>query len=176
MQLEDYGRRIVLDLPFHHGVALTADALQHGGFHIGARINVRDELARWITTSGITSCSSSGHRRPRSTSSWRISGRGRRCRSRSPSTSSPTGRRSSLLPSHARRWSTTPPGVGPIRGWRPWLPARQNVWRARWTISTVAAALDANSIHPTAGRSTCRAEIASTDQRLSRREKGLTCH
>ena len=48
MQLEDYGRRIVLDLPFHHGVALTADALQHGGFHIGARINVRDELKRTL--------------------------------------------------------------------------------------------------------------------------------
>jgi len=48
MQLEDYGRRLVLDLPFHRGVALTADALHHGGFQIVARVNVRDELKRTL--------------------------------------------------------------------------------------------------------------------------------
>jgi uncharacterized protein (DUF302 family) len=48
MHLEDYGRRIVLDLPFDRAAALAAGALSDAGFHIVARVNVREELKRTL--------------------------------------------------------------------------------------------------------------------------------
>jgi uncharacterized protein (DUF302 family) len=48
MHLEDYGRRIVLDMPFDRGAALVADVLHQGGFHVVARVNVREELKRTL--------------------------------------------------------------------------------------------------------------------------------
>jgi uncharacterized protein (DUF302 family) len=46
MHVEDYGRRLVLDMPFDRGVAATIDALHNAGFDVVARIDVRHELRR----------------------------------------------------------------------------------------------------------------------------------
>jgi uncharacterized protein (DUF302 family) len=44
--MEDYGRRISLDIPFEQAVAQTSRALHAEGFDVIATIDVRDYLAR----------------------------------------------------------------------------------------------------------------------------------
>ena len=44
--MDDYGRRIILDVPFDQAVTQTAHALHAEGFDVIATIDVRDYLAR----------------------------------------------------------------------------------------------------------------------------------
>jgi len=44
--MEDYGRRIILDVPFDQALARTSVALHHEGFDVVAIVDVRDYLAQ----------------------------------------------------------------------------------------------------------------------------------
>jgi uncharacterized protein (DUF302 family) len=44
--MDDYGRRIILDVPFEQALARTSVALHHEGFDVVAIVDVRDYLAQ----------------------------------------------------------------------------------------------------------------------------------
>ena len=44
--MDDYGRRIILDVPFDQALARTSVALHHEGFDVVAIVDVRDYLAQ----------------------------------------------------------------------------------------------------------------------------------
>jgi uncharacterized protein (DUF302 family) len=46
--MDDYGRRIILDVPFELAVAETSQVLREEGFEVLARFDVRDYLARTL--------------------------------------------------------------------------------------------------------------------------------
>jgi len=46
--MDDYGRRIILDVPFDLAVAETSQVLREEGFDVVARFDVRDYLARTL--------------------------------------------------------------------------------------------------------------------------------
>ena len=56
--MDDYGRRVVLDVPFQLAVAETSQVLREEGLDIVARFDVREySCARYITIVGNTCCS-----------------------------------------------------------------------------------------------------------------------
>jgi uncharacterized protein (DUF302 family) len=46
--MDDYGRRVILDIPFELAIAETSQALRQEGFDVVARFDVRDYLARTL--------------------------------------------------------------------------------------------------------------------------------
>ena len=46
--MDDYGRRVILDIPFELAVAETSQALRQEGFDVVSRFDVRDYLARTL--------------------------------------------------------------------------------------------------------------------------------